>query len=146
MTGPLSLKIYLSIPIRNQEQSYSIENYFKNNDIEILNPCNIVSKGYSYENIPLSIANTCWQMIDVSSGVVLFGDYYGRDCAAEIGYAIAKKKPIFPVFFQSDLSAFDKDWMIKYFTEEVSFGLEMLVEKIQKKYSYLLNNQDQVVS
>lgn len=127
------LTIYLSIPIRHCAEAKVITDFLTENQINVLNPCTITPEDCPKEDIPRHIAKQCWDMIDRCEAIVLFCDYYGRDCAAEIGYAIARGKPIFPLHYSSKNGQFKEDWMIKPFSEAEADDLHSLLANLRAK-------------
>ena len=132
-------KVYLSIPIKYRNFAEVIEKDLGTRGITVLNPCKIVHDYYSKEKIPSYVAKQCWKMIKASDAVILYTDYYGRDCAAEVGYATALDKPVFPFYFCEIFPFLQEDWMIKSSLEPISEGLDSLVERI---FSILTHNRD----
>lgn len=130
----LLMKVYLSIPIRHREQARIIEFRLQEDGIIVLNPCNLQFVDCPKEEIPETVAKKCWEMIDESLAIILFVDYYGRDCAAEMGYSIAKNKPIFPFGFSEQSSQLSVDWMIKPYVEKISYDLAELAVKLKEKF------------
>ncbi len=126
-----NVSVYLSIPIRHCEQAHLIETFLEKKGISVLNPCHITPVGIAKELIPASVASQCIQMIERSTALVLFVDYYGRDCATEVGYAIARRKPVFPVSLSGQNPFLEQDWMIKPFIEPLSNGIEQLQGRLQ---------------
>ena len=125
-----NLSVYISIPIKFCNIAYKIEQRLRENGFEVFNPCKIIPRGVPQEELPYFIATECWRLIDESSIIVAYMDYYGRDCAAEMGYGIARGKLIFPISFSGDLTLLNVDWMIKPFVQVPSTSLEELVDKI----------------
>ncbi|MBK9750068.1 MAG: hypothetical protein IPO91_25295 [Chloroflexi bacterium] len=128
-----TLTVYLSIPIRHCAEAKIITEFLACNDIQVLNPCTITPLDLAKEAIPFQVAQQCWQMIERSEAVVLFCDYYGRDCAAEMGYAIARGKPIFPLHYSQRNRQLHEDWMIKPFSEPEADDLSSLVLNLRTK-------------
>jgi nucleoside 2-deoxyribosyltransferase len=126
----MEVTVYLSIPIAHREDADLIEEFLSQKGIHVLNPCRIVHGDWSKQEIPKQIADRCWDMIKVSDAIILYTDYYGRDCGAEIGYAYASAKPVFPFYLYREPPFLQEDWMIKSNLEPISEGLYSLVEKI----------------
>ncbi len=131
----MPLQLYLSIPIKYCSQAQLIESALKNAGLVILNPCHITPLDMPKEHIPAAIARQCIELIESSKGVILFTDYYGRDCSAEVGYAIARQKPIFPITLSGASPFIEQDWMIKPFLQPLSYGIEETIERITKFFS-----------
>lgn len=123
--------VYLSIPIKHTEDSLLIEEFLCTHGIRVLNPCRIVHKDWPKESMPRHIAKECWDMIEKSDAVILHTDYYGRDCACEIGYAYKSGKKIFPFYLYSRANFQPEDFMIISALEPISEGLSSLVDKIK---------------
>ena len=120
--------IYLSFPIRYCKRACLLEKELASRGFLILNPCNIIIKDRPRQDQPAYIANECYMMIDNSDALVLFADYYGRDCATEIGYAIHAGKPVFPLSFNGKNSRMIlSDWMIRAKINPMSKSIEDLV-------------------
>lgn len=130
----MEVTVYLSIPIAHSKDADLIEVFLVQNGINVLNPCRIVYGDWPKQEIPKQIASKCWDMIKRSVAVILFTDYYGRDCGAEIGYAYASSKPVFPFYLYHEPLFLQEDWMIKSNLEPISEGLHSLAEKIFAKF------------
>lgn len=129
--------VYLCIPIQYCKDGALIEETLDRLGITVLNPCRITPEemATSKDSIPRAVAMKCWSMIDASSALVLYADYYGRDCAAEIGYAIAQGKPIYPYSVSGHTPFLETDWMVKSFIQEPSTDLEHIAEQLRKQHS-----------
>jgi nucleoside 2-deoxyribosyltransferase len=129
----MEVTVYLSIPIAHSKDAELIEASLSEKRINVLNPCKIAHGDWPKREIPKQIADKCWEMITHSDAVILFTDYYGRDCGAEIGYAFASSKPVFPFYLYHEPPFLKEDWMIKSRLEPISEGLQSLAEKIFAK-------------
>lgn len=130
----MEVKVYLSIPIAYREHAERIEEALSKSDIKVLNPCKIVHGNWPKQEIPRFVAEQCWRMIEDSYAVIIYTEYYGRDCSAEIGYAYGKSKPVFPFYLYHEPPFLQEDWMVKSWLEPISEGLSALAEKIHAKY------------
>lgn len=89
---------YLSVRIKNHEKAGRVADYLTEMGIKVNNPCDITPPDASLDQLRTNINVACYQMIDESHSTVLVagdGSDFGRDCAAELGYTIASKKPIY---------------------------------------------------
>lgn len=93
--GPVTA--YISIPIRHEKESYLIESMLEGIGIGVNNPCRIEEARIPTGNIPPYVTERCFRMIDESDIGVLHLDYFGNDCACEIGYMKSQKKPMYGV-------------------------------------------------
>ncbi len=135
-------KVYLSIPISRTIDASRIEEYLNQHGITVLNPCRLVHDNCPKEQIPSYVAEKCWKLIEESEAVILFYDYYGRDCSCEIGYAFKSSKPVFP-FYLYHKGDFQEDWMIRSRLEPCSEGLDVLIDQIKK---YVKRDADSLVA
>lgn len=126
-----SLTIYLSIPICYCNEGCTIEKGLEKHGYQVLNPCRIIPPNCPREQLPRRISQECYSMIDKADALVLFADYYGRDCAAEVGYAIARKKPVLPIILRKHISEnLAVDWMITAWLHPPSRSLDELRSRI----------------
>jgi len=126
------LCIYISIPIRYRQEAATIERALQRTGARVLNPCHLVPDDCAKDKLPTFFAHACYRMIDAADAVVLFANYYGRDCATEIGYAIHAGTPVFPVVL--DRRASDNltvDWMIRPLVQPLSQGLDELLLRLR---------------
>ncbi len=126
------MRTYLSIPIKHRNESYYIASALREHGIQVLNPCDIMPEGIPAADMPAAIAEQCYAMIDAADAVILFADYYGRDCAAEAGYALCAGKPVYPLTLTCHSSLqLEADWMIRPRAEPLSQDLSELILRLQ---------------
>jgi nucleoside 2-deoxyribosyltransferase len=122
--------LYLSVPVTYCREAYSLEKQLGDQGYGVCNPCRIIIPDLPKEKLPSYIAVECYRLIEISNAIILFSDYYGRDCSAEIGYAVGRKKPIFPFSAKGiDSSNLEQDWMIR-----------PMLQPLSKSFNELLNN------
>lgn len=131
----MGLRLYLSIPIKHCSEAQLIESALENAGLSVLNPCHITPQDLPKEQIPAAIARQCIDLIESSQGLILFTEYYGRDCSAEVGYAIARQKPVFPITLSGVSPFIEQDWMIKPFLQPLSYGIDEVIENIADYFS-----------
>ena len=99
--------------------------------ITVFNPCRIVLHDCPKEDLPERIAFQCVEMIDKADAVVLFADYYGRDCAAEVGYAVRAGKPVLPVTLRGTESEnLLVDWFIRPLIHPLSRSMDEIAARL----------------
>ena len=93
-----SLTVYISIPMKEAEKSYLIEEALQKLGFKVNNPCRIPGIESADPALLAShFAGKCYEMMEDSGLMILLLDYFGRDCAVEIGYMNASKKPVYGV-------------------------------------------------
>jgi nucleoside 2-deoxyribosyltransferase len=103
--------------------------------LRVFNPCKIIIPDLPRERMPAYIARECYRLIDIADGIILFVDYYGRDCAAEIGYSIARNKNVFPYSKEGVNSLYlEQDWMIRPMLRPLSRSIEELIKNLVLVY------------
>jgi nucleoside 2-deoxyribosyltransferase len=128
------LCIYISIPIRYHQAAATIEQALQRTGARVLNPCHLVPDDCAKDELPAFFAHACYRMIDDADAVVLFANYYGRDCATEIGYAIHAGTPVFPVVLDQHASDhLTVDWMIRPLVQPLSRGLDELLSHLESR-------------
>jgi nucleoside 2-deoxyribosyltransferase len=94
----ISSTVYISIPMREAEKSYIIEEALQKIGFKVNNPCRIPGiETADKELLASHFSGECYRMMDESGLMVLLLDYFGNDCAAEIGYMYGSQKYIYGV-------------------------------------------------
>ncbi len=118
------LVMYISIPIKKAEESFIIEKALQDIGIKVNNPVKIEEANFSKELVPPKVYAECVKMMDESQFGVILLDYFGNDCACELGYMYSTKKPMFGVFINKlpgdyehikDLKCYEHSLMEKKF-------------------------------
>jgi nucleoside 2-deoxyribosyltransferase len=123
--------VYLSIPIRFYDDAARIQQELEQAGMTVLNPCTLVPHDCPKDRLPAFFAHACFNMIDRAEALILFSDYYGRDCATEVGYAIHSRKPIFPIVLSNEVSEnLIVDWMIRPMVQPLSRSCDELARAI----------------
>lgn len=137
-----SMKVYLAIPIRFCSEGSIVQDELERRGIVVMNPCRIDSHNLSIEKdrIPAHVANQCYEMIDAAEAIIFFADSYGRDCAAEVGYAFHARIPVFPISLAKNESEnLVVDWMIRPIVQPISKSFDELVLNLSLLRSRELN-------
>jgi nucleoside 2-deoxyribosyltransferase len=126
--------VYISIPLRHAMESHAATLLLRGAGIHVSNPCELASTDTSLDELRTTIARTCYRLIDEASIVALYAGYYGRDCAAEVGYAIARCKPIIPFVLDGAINErlLMNDWMISAYTRPPCSNLSELVAAVER--------------
>ena len=90
------MEAYISVPISKERESRVIQFALEGIGIRVNNPCDIDDAHGPKDNIPESVARECVDMMDRSDVGILLLDYFGHDCAWEVGY-MSGKKPVYGV-------------------------------------------------
>ena len=96
-----NMEAYISVPISKERESRVIQFALEGIGIRVNNPCDIDDAHGPKDNIPESVARECVRMMDRSDIEILFVDYFGQDCAWEVGYMSARGKPVYGVHVES---------------------------------------------
>ncbi len=107
-------RVYISVSLQRAPHAEWVEHELTRHGYEVSNPCRIDLPDGPKEEYPASVALACYQLIDDADAVVLLADYYGRDCAAEVGYAYAIGRPVVALLQEAREShLLQTDWMLR---------------------------------
>jgi nucleoside 2-deoxyribosyltransferase len=98
MTGSPQRTAYISIPIKRARESFIIEGALQGIGIKVNNPCRIDDAHGPKDQIPRRVVNECISMMKGSDLGVILLDYFGRDCAFEVGFMNASGIPVYGVY------------------------------------------------
>jgi len=145
MSSTRPIVVYIAIPIKHCKDSYVIQSALEAEGMIVKNPCNLIEPGFPEGKISKFYADSCYEMIESADILVLYSDYYGRDCSAEVGYAIKSRKPVFPFSIaRKESENISADFMIHAKVEPLSDSFEELIRRISsffiKRDSKILEN------
>ena len=98
------MEAYISTPIKREEESRAIQAGLESIGVTVNNPCDIDDAHRDPREIQKAVFDECVAMMDRSDIGVLILDYFGRDCAWEIGYMTSQEMPIYGVYVNKGAS------------------------------------------
>jgi nucleoside 2-deoxyribosyltransferase len=126
-------RLYLSVSLRRAAFAEWVDRELSRHGYEVLNPCRLDLPDGPKEHYPEWVAASCYGMIDRADAVVLLADYYGRDCAAEIGYAYAGGRPVIGLMSDAqEPSLLDQDWMLRPIVSRVAGSIAELLTALEE--------------
>jgi nucleoside 2-deoxyribosyltransferase len=125
-------RLYLSVSLRRAAFAEWVDRELSRHGYDVLNPCRLDLPEGPKEDFPEWVAAKCYGMIDRADAVVLLADYYGRDCAAEIGYAYASGRPVIGLVSDADESSLlEQDWMLRPIVGRVAGSIAELLSALE---------------